>query len=444
MKIIHKLVVCFFCMLVIISGFSIGVLSEKNQEYNQKDSDYFYELHIENEMNKPSEENTIISSLTIDTVDQQQTLDSLVSYSISEYGYYAQSFKPTLNQLTKVELRLYKVGTPTGLTISIRSSLTGADLTSKYLSSASISTTRDWHEFDFPDITVTPGNTYYIVWDPLGVPDFDNNFFWSLGIGNPYTNGAAWIFVGSTWELHNPVPHPNPDFCFKTYGTSSGSNSPPNKPTTPSGPTSGLINENLHYESYISDPDGDGMEVYFDWGDGTHTGWVGILTNGTVGNYKMWTSPGTYQVRVKTRDTPHLEESLWSNSLSVTITDGSNSPPEKPSTPSGSTSGKTGVSYTYSSLTTDPESEQIYYFFDWDDGTDSGWVGPFNSGDICQESHIWNAEGDYSVKVKAKDINDAESVWSDPLPITMPKTYNNDMLMQIILKIKDLISSFQI
>ncbi|MFH1014285.1 MAG: hypothetical protein V1769_07270, partial [Thermoplasmatota archaeon] len=381
-------------MLVITAGFSFGALSEQNKEYNMT------ELNVSSSErilcgNNP-DDNTLALSYVIDTLDQQQSLDSGVSYTISENGYYAQSFIPTLGQLTKVELKLFKKGSPSGLSISVRSSLTGVDLTSKYLSGTSISTNATWTEFNFPDITVTPGDTYYIVWDPIGVPDFNNNFYWSIGTSNPYANGLAWKFLGSIWEIHNPTTYPNPDFCFKTYGISGGGNNPPNKPTTPSGPTTGSVGETLHYESYISDPDGDGLEVYFDWGDGTYTGWIGILTNGTVGNYKTWSSAATYQVRVKTRDTPYLAESPWSNSLSVTINDAGNFAPHKPSTPSGPSSGSIGVSYTYSSTTTDPESHQIYYWFDWDDGTNSGWIGPYNSGDICLESHVWSVKGSYT------------------------------------------------
>lgn len=443
MKIASKIFASVFCMLIFTSGFTIGLTTENDHMYMQTLSGETYKEYFTDSYNMGSDCNIIESSLILDTLDQQQTTNSGYSYAISEYGYFAQSFRPTLSQLTRVQLLMYKKGTPDGLSISIRSSLTGPDLTLKYLSASSISTSVSWIEFDFPDISVTPGSTYYIVWDPIGIPDLNNDFYWNLGTDNPYTNGEAWINLG-TWEIHNPVSAPDPDFCFKTYGISSGSNNPPNKPTTPSGPTTGLINENLHYESYISDPDGDGMEVYFDWGDGTHTGWVGILTNGTVGNYNMWSSAGTYQVRVKTRDTPHLEESPWSNALSVTISDGTNEPPNKPSTPSGPTSGKTGISYTYSSVAIDPESDQIHYFFDWDDGTDSEWVGPYNSGDICQESHIWTSQGDYSVKVKVKDSNDAESVWSDPLPISMPRTYAQDILFQILIKIRGCFAQNQI
>ena len=170
------------------------------------------------------------------------------------------------------------------------------------------------------------------------------------------------------------------------------------------------------------------MEVYFEWGDGTHTGWVGILTNGTVGNYKTWDTAGTYQVRVKARDTPYLSESSWSDSLTVIISEEVNNPPNKPATPSGKASGKVNVSYTYGSSTMDSDGDQIFYLFDWGDGTDSGWIGAYDSGDVCQESHIWTTKGSYSIKVKAKDTSGAESVWSDSLPITMPYSYDKQTL----------------
>ena len=102
-----------------------------------------------------------------------------------------------------------------------------------------------------------------------------------------------------------------------TYSTV---NNPPNTPSQPEGPTSGNVGESLRYESYFSDPDGDSMDVLFDWGDGTDTGWIGVVASGTtVGNYHSWSSPGAYQVRTKARDIPYHAESDWSPSLTVTI-----------------------------------------------------------------------------------------------------------------------------
>ena len=97
----------------------------------------------------------------------------------------------------------------------------------------------------------------------------------------------------------------------------------------------------------------------------------------------------------------------------------SNLPPETPSIPDGLDEGLTGVEYTFTSSTTDPEGEQIYYMFDWGDGSDSGWVGPYNSGETGSASHTWGTAGDFNVKVKAKDVNDGESGWSDSHILTI-------------------------
>ncbi|PNX47070.1 MAG: hypothetical protein BV456_11470, partial [Thermoplasmata archaeon M8B2D] len=70
----------------------------------------------------------------------------------------------------------------------------------------------------------------------------------------------------------------------------------------------------------------------------------------------------------------------------------------------------------------DPQNDEIFYFFDWGDGTDSGWVGPFDSGVTVEASHKWTEKGSYSIIVKAKDTEGHESEWSEPLSVSMPKT----------------------
>jgi hypothetical protein len=97
-----------------------------------------------------------------------------------------------------------------------------------------------------------------------------------------------------------------------------------------------------------------------------------------------------------------------------------NQPPETPERPSGPTSGKINVEYTYTARTVDPDGDEIYYLFDWGDGTNSGWLGPYNSGETISVSHRWEELGNYQIRVKAKDVFGEESDWSDPLPISMP------------------------
>jgi hypothetical protein len=95
--------------------------------------------------------------------------------------------------------------------------------------------------------------------------------------------------------------------------------------------------------------------------------------------------------------------------------------PNIPSIPSGPKKGKPDTEYTYSTSTTDSEGDQIYYWFEWGDGTDSNWIGAYNSGEIMNASHTWAYEGTFNIRVKAKDTENHVSKWSDPLRVIMPK-----------------------
>jgi hypothetical protein len=99
----------------------------------------------------------------------------------------------------------------------------------------------------------------------------------------------------------------------------------------------------------------------------------------------------------------------------IAVTPKANDAPNKPAPPTGPTSGITNVEYTYSGSTIDPDGEDIYYLFDWGDGTDSGWLGPYPSGTTIEAGHAWSYGGTYNVKLKAKDTVDG--TWSDPLPV---------------------------
>jgi hypothetical protein len=96
--------------------------------------------------------------------------------------------------------------------------------------------------------------------------------------------------------------------------------------------------------------------------------------------------------------------------------------PNQPSKPTGVISGRTGISYNYTSVATDPDSDRLYYWFDWGDDSNSGWLGPYRSGRNCTASHSWSSKGDYVIMVKVKDQHGIESDWSDPLSISMPKS----------------------
>ena len=96
-------------------------------------------------------------------------------------------------------------------------------------------------------------------------------------------------------------------------------------------------------------------------------------------------------------------------------------PPETPGAPNGPTKNSAKKEHTYTAITTDPEGDEIYYLFDWGDGSYSGWVGPYESDETASASHKWNEQGNYQIRVKAKDEHGKMSDWSPALPISMAK-----------------------
>ena len=106
-----------------------------------------------------------------------------------------------------------------------------------------------------------------------------------------------------------------------------------------------------------------------------------------------------------------------------------------PSSPkiSGQSKGEPGKVYEFSFSSTDyfPEGDQIYYFVEWGDGTDSGWQGPYNNGEELTLSHMWTQSDSYIIKAKAKDSFDAESDWST-LSISMPKSKSSFFINRLI------------
>jgi hypothetical protein len=109
------------------------------------------------------------------------------------------------------------------------------------------------------------------------------------------------------------------------------------------------------------------------------------------------------------------EGPLWT----FTTKSSTNTAPNKPII-SGNTQGQAGKTYTYHFICTDPEADEIYLYVEWGDDSNSGWQGPYPSGQEITLQHTWTDIGSYMIRAKAKDIHDAEGEW-ERLPITMPQ-----------------------
>jgi hypothetical protein len=108
----------------------------------------------------------------------------------------------------------------------------------------------------------------------------------------------------------------------------------------------------------------------------------------------------------------------WLHSLGLKVGVPPNIPPNTPNVPSGPTPLNPGESGVYTTLTTDPDGDQVQYMFDWNaTGSHeySGWTNLVPSGQFASLSHSWSNAGTYVVKAKARDEHAAESGWSDGL-----------------------------
>jgi hypothetical protein len=190
--------------------------------------------------------------------------------------------------------------------------------------------------------------------------------------------------------------------------TIASANRLPSKPARPQGTAAGILQKSYGYTASASDPDGDDVQITFDWGDESTSVTDFVKSAAKTSASHVWQSSGTYSVRAKSTDSKG-GQSAWSTYLTVKIT--ANSPPKKPSAISGVASGYVGTSYSFTGYTTDPNQDQLVYTFDWGDGSTSK-TNLVNSGTTVRMPHAWSSAGTYSVRVMATDGNDAVSPWS--------------------------------
>lgn len=160
-----------------------------------------------------------------------------------------------------------------------------------------------------------------------------------------------------------------------------------------------------------------------DWlGGRIHLSFYQAYADGAETFGQMWADGLSEYIRPNMDGGHHKTGEQWEpfGDPTLQITEPS-APPLKPAQPTGPSEGKVDEKQNYSTVTTDPENDSIYYKWDWGDGTYSAWIGPFESGETCEVTHVWEQRGSYPVSVQARDDNGKLSEWSEPLPTSMPK-----------------------
>ncbi len=152
--------------------------------------------------------------------------------------------------------------------------------------------------------------------------------------------------------------------------------------------------------SYSHDPDGDDTVVgyFFDFGDGSDTGWI---SDPNVTH--VYEEPGYYYPWLDVKDN-HGLTSEYSDVSTVRV---SEPPPNEPPTAHLSTTPnpvEPGQEVVLSgSSSTDPDGTVEEYSFEFGDGTSTGWTGQ------ASVSHSYTEDGEYVASLTVRDDDGAES-----------------------------------
>jgi len=93
-----------------------------------------------------------------------------------------------------------------------------------------------------------------------------------------------------------------------------------NPPATPviTGSAQGEVNQTYVYSVVTTEPDGEEIYYFIDWGDGQVNDWIGPYPSGVTAEMShRWEKKGTYTIKVKAKDTLRTE-SDWAT-LEVTM-----------------------------------------------------------------------------------------------------------------------------
>ena len=176
--------------------------------------------------------NNTLGTTYVDELDQSMTdyNGSLPLGRTNILGFYAnlsvaQSFIPQKELLTRTQFLMARNATTSRpCVLAIRDNLTNENLAvtsvepSEFPVVNGTPTEEDqlaWIDFNFDDIWVTPGQTYYIVVYTTNITD---NYYWISGNGtNIYPNGSVFISFNDGHNWSDEI-FPDADGCFKTYG----------------------------------------------------------------------------------------------------------------------------------------------------------------------------------------------------------------------------------
>ena len=190
----------------------------------------------------------------------------------------------------------------------------------------------------------------------------------------------------------------------------------------------GNAGQEITYTFASFDYEGQDVKYTIDWGDGD-TDVTGFYTHNTpIERSHSWAVEGDYDIKARAEDTTG-RKGEWSI-YSIRIGD---QPPDSPNI-YGAVQGKPGEKFEYGFVSTDPENDNLTFDIDWGDGNLEIDRGPVLSGEFFTRSHTWENTGTYIIRVRANDIYNYSSPWTEQTIIiyTKGKSSNFNLINVLI------------
>jgi len=162
-------------------------------------------------------------------------------------------------------------------------------------------------------------------------------------------------------------------------------------------PYEGLVDEEITFDGSSSyDPDGEIVEWFWDFGDGT-------TETGAIVKHS-YSEADTYFVELKVTDDDG-DEDWYGTKIVITYP---NRPPTDPIVSTTISAGITNIKYIFTVMSTDPDGDNIQYIVDWGDGSYDE-TGFHPDGATATLNHTWTSAATFIVNVSAVDENNAQS-----------------------------------
>ncbi|MHA1290307.1 MAG: glycoside hydrolase family 78 protein, partial [Candidatus Thorarchaeota archaeon] len=321
------------------------------------------------------------------------------SFMVYGSNWSAQSFTTSdVFTVTSVDLKLYRIGNPGTITVSIRETdgdgyPTGNDLCSGTYDGNTITTDTDgvWYEIAVGDGADLSDSTKYAIVVRATSGDFDNKIGWRADDSNDYSYGRRDYSndSGSSWD-----PLGTHDMLFRVWGNPTNTTPSADTPTVQgysSSPQKDHITDSTPTLGWTFNDNGDGdtqsgFEVEV-WTGSGGTGTNMLDTGEQVSTAQSYTyddsalSDGsTYYYRVKVKDS----QGTWSDWSELSFT--MNTEPTAPSLSSpadGSETTDTTPDLVVNNGT-DAESDTLTYYFEIDTADTFDTANKQNSSGVSE------------------------------------------------------------